>query len=511
METEVLIVGAGGGGLTLALWLTRLGVRVRIIDRAPGPGGAARAFALQARTLELYDQLGLARDVVARGRPVAEMNVHRGRGPAETIAFGDFGRGLSPYPFVLVLLQDDLEKLLIEHLGAAGVVVEHGSELIDLETHTDRITARLRGPSGDELSCDAAYVCGCDGVASMVRELAWIQFPGASSEELFYVADVVAEGPVVNGELHYVMAGEDLCSVFPLRGKGRVRLIGLAPEAVKNSQVQITFDDIADHIGRDVDLEVSMVESFATYRVHQRIAPVWRRGRAFLVGDASHVHSPAGGQGMNAAIGDAVNLAWKLAEVLKGGADQALLDTYQSERILAARRIEATTDWGFALQAQRGPLMGLIRSAATGLAPAAMAFTPFRRWVFRTISQLAIDYRASGTCAGRAGAVSGGDRLPWVQLAGGADNFTALRGAAWQAHVYGRPNEALVKACADLSLPLHAFTWAPAMAQAGVARDAVYLVRPDGYVALADARQDSGAIRAQLDRFGLKLGQPGSR
>jgi 2-polyprenyl-6-methoxyphenol hydroxylase-like FAD-dependent oxidoreductase len=506
METEVLIVGGGPTGLVLALWLARLGIRVRIIDRAPQSGMASRAFALQARTLEFYDQIGLARDAIARGRVIAGMNVHIGGRPVEQVAFGEFGRGLSPFPFVLVLLQGDHEKLLIDHLAAAGIQVERNTELIDLDDRGAVVRARLKGPDGADEFCEAAFVCGCDGVSSIVRELSKIGFPGESSEEAFYVADVEARGSIVDGELHYVMSGDDICSVFPLRGDGRVRLIGLVPEPVRKTLLQIGFDDVSWQVRRDTDLEVSVVESFSTYRVQQRIATEWRKGRVFLLGDASHVHSPAGGQGLNAGVGDAVNLAWKFGAVLRNSADVALLDTYQSERIMAARRIAATTDRGFALQARRGKLMGFARSALTRLAPKLMRMRLFRRWVFRTISQLAIDYRKSSGCAGKAGRVSGGDRLPWVRQTDQSDNFRSLRGIGWQAQVFGQVDDRLRNACAKWGLALHGFAWTTTARREGLAKDAVYLIRPDGYVAYASNNQDPLAIKQQLLRFKISFG-----
>lgn len=509
MQTEVLIVGAGPCGLALALWLTKLGVKVRIVDRSPASGLASRAFALQARTLELYDRIGVARGAIARGRPIGAMAVHVPGRPVQRVPFGDLGRGLSPYPFVLILLQDDHEKLLIDHLVAEGVHVERNTEVVDLEPHEAGVRARLKGPGGADLACEAAYVCGCDGAGSTVRELMRIGFPGGSSEEVFYVADVQAGGALADGELHYVMAGDEVCSVFPLRGEGRLRLIGLVPREVRENQLDFTFEDVGARLLRDAGLDVSMVESFAAYRVHQRIATEWRRGRVFLLGDASHVHSPAGGQGLNAGVGDAANLAWKLAAVLTGEADEGLLNTYQSERLAAARQVDATTDWGFALQATRGEPMGLVRQAMAALAPGLMGLKPVRQVAFQALSQLGVTYRAVGTCEGQAGRIAGGDRLPWVRLPGATSNLEPLRGVDWQAQVYGAAGKPLREACAEWGLSLHAFAWTPEMGRAGLARDAVYLVRPDGYVAYAAARQNPRELETYLARYVIRFPRPG--
>jgi 2-polyprenyl-6-methoxyphenol hydroxylase-like FAD-dependent oxidoreductase len=505
MRTEVLIVGAGPCGLALALWLAKAGVSVRIVDRAPASGLASRAFALQARTLELYDSIGLAHEAIARGRPMPAMIVHAAGQRPQKVPFGNVGRGMSPFPFVLILLQDDHEKLLIDQLAAEGVEVERGAEVIDLELAQDHVRARLEGPGGADRTIEADWLCGCDGAGSTVRELLKIGFPGGSSEEVYFVADITARGALTDGQLHYLMAGEAVCSVFPLRGDGRLRLIGLVPPSVRSSRLDFGLEDVAGALLSKAGLEIAMVQSFASYRVHERIAERWRRGRAFLLGDASHAHSPAGGQGLNAGIGDAANLAWKLAAVLRGRAGDALLDTFETEGVMAARQIAATTDRGFALQASGGGLMDLIRQALAGLAPGLMGLRPVRRAAFHAVSQLAVSYRGGGTCEGRAGRVCGGDRLPWVRLGGHTTNFDPLRGVGWQLQVYGPLEPALGEACVAIGLPVHDFAWTPAMAGAGLARGGAYLVRPDGYVAYAAPRQDPAGLRSYLARYDIRL------
>ncbi|HEY2660729.1 MAG TPA: FAD-dependent monooxygenase [Caulobacteraceae bacterium] len=539
METEVLIVGAGASGMVLALWLARLSVRVRIIDRAGGPGRAPRAFALQARTLEFYDRLGLAKDALAQGRVASTMSLHRGRERIQTIPFGAFGQGLSPFPFVLILFQDDHEKLLARHLSAVGVQVERNTELIDLDDTGSVIQARLRGSSGGDEVCEASFVCGCDGAGSLVRRLSDIDFRGGRSEEIAFVADVRASGVLADGELHSVLSGETLYSVFPRRQSGRVRLIGLTPVSVRKRLSQFDFDDIAPEILQGADLEVSVVESFATYGVQQRIADAWRKGRIFLLGDAAHLHNPAGGQGLNAAVGDAANLAWKLGAVLRGGADPSLLDTYQSERRAAARQIAATVDRGFGILGRHEGVFGVVRAVLPEFVGQLMRATMFRRWLFRAISQIGISYRASRSCDGRAGQVAGGDRLPWVKLDDQSDNFSALQqpfpiessfvdegaavleegsdqdgayifreralGFGWQAQVYGQIHERLREACAEWGLSLRGFAWGAQMKRVGLVRDAVYLVRPDGYVAYACAGQDPVRLAEYLERFDIRF------
>jgi len=243
------------------------------------------------------------------------------------------------------------------------------------------------------------------------------------------------------------------------------------------------------------------VHWFSTYRVHHRVADRFRIRRAFLVGDAAHIHSPVGGQGMNTGIGDAVNLAWKLAAVLHGRADASLLDSYEPERMAFARRLVATTDQAFTGVSSDGPIARLVRlRIVPTLFPLITKFSSIRRLMFRTVSQTAVNYRGSPLSEGRVGAVHGGDRLPWVTDANGigSDNFTPLTSLDWQVHVYGDAAIAIQELCRVRQLALHVFPWREEMGRAGLCRDGVYLVRPDGHIGTADAH-GAAAIASYLD------------
>jgi 2-polyprenyl-6-methoxyphenol hydroxylase-like FAD-dependent oxidoreductase len=225
-SVPVLIVGAGPTGLVFALWLARLGARVRLIDKTAEPGTTSRALGVQARTLEFYHQLGLSQAVVDRGVEFAVANLWaRGRKVAR-VNFGHFGQGISPFPYMLIFPQDEHERFLIEHLSHEGVVVERQTELLGFEDDGTRVLARLRGPDGTEEVCEAEYLAGCDGAHSTVREALGTGFPGGTYAHLFYVADAEGRGPVVNGELHVALDDSDFLAAFPMRGSGRVRLIG---------------------------------------------------------------------------------------------------------------------------------------------------------------------------------------------------------------------------------------------------------------------------------------------
>src|SRR5262245_48984285 len=406
----VLIVGAGPTGLVLGLRLTEVGGRVRIIDKTAEPGTTSRALAVQVRTLELYNQLGIADAVVAGGVKIAGLNfwvrgARAARAPLERI-----GEGLTRFPFVLVYPQDTHERLLIEQLHGLAVNVERRTELVQFDQYGGCVRATVRKPDGTLEVFDVAYLAGCDGASSSVRPQLGIAFAGGTYAGLFYVADVEAAGPATDGELHVDLEEADFVLVFPLKGEGRVRLVGTVRDPPDSERHALTFDDVRGRAIEQLSLDVVKVNWFSTYHVHHRVASRFRKGRAFLLGDAAHIHSPVGGQGMNTGIGDAVNLAWKLAAVSKGAASDSLLDTYEPERVAFARRLVATTDRVFTIVTRRGPVARFVRTRlAPLLAPMLFRLPPLRRFLFRAASQTGVHYRSSPLSSGKAGAVRGGD------------------------------------------------------------------------------------------------------
>jgi 2-polyprenyl-6-methoxyphenol hydroxylase-like FAD-dependent oxidoreductase len=236
-ETDVLIIGAGPTGLVLALWLTHWGVRVRIIDKTAEPGTTSRALAVQARTLELYDQLGLAEAVVSHSRVALAANLWVTGKRRAHLAFGDMGAGISPYPNPVIYPQDEHEQMLIDRLSGLGVQVERSAALIDFEM-VDGIVARIRGADGTVDTCRAAYLAGCDGAHSRVREVLKIGVTGGTYEHIFYVADVEAAGSLMNGEIHVGLDRSDFLALFPLRGQERARYCARSgPDAAQDADM----------------------------------------------------------------------------------------------------------------------------------------------------------------------------------------------------------------------------------------------------------------------------------
>lgn len=502
MKPQVLIVGAGPTGLTIALWLTRSGVPVRIIDKSDGPGETSRALAVQARTLEFERQLGIVDDVLEAGTKIAHIAVRTPDGIAARLALSEFGKGLSHHPYAFALPQDIHEHILIEHLERAGVRVERRTELVSFKQYEFGVVATLKRDSALE-SCEAAYLCGCDGAHSPVRHMLGIGFPGGAYEQKFYVADIVGQGKVTTDGMDTSLSSYGFAVILPVRQSGSIRVVGIVPKAHENDE-EIRFDDIRREVERDAGVTVQSVNWFSTYRVHHRVAEKFRVGRAFLLGDAGHVHSPAGGQGMNTGMGDAVNLAWKLAAVLQQRVDAKILDTYEPERIAFAHRLINTTDRAFKFLTSTSPISGFLRRRviptlmATALKTKGGAHT-----FFKTVSQIAIEYHNSTLSIGRTGKAHGGDRLPYVAGPEG-DNHAPLASLDWQVHVYGKAKRSFLQAMTMRGMPVHEFQWSPAARRAGLKRNGAYLIRPDGHVAIAIAVQDERQLVGYLRRWSIK-------
>jgi 2-polyprenyl-6-methoxyphenol hydroxylase-like FAD-dependent oxidoreductase len=491
-QTQVLIAGAGPTGMVLALWLARAGIRVRIVDPRMTAGEASRAMAVHARTLELYDQLGLAKAVVAGGIPIDHLALRTGGVARARLSISRGGEGISPFPFVLAYPQDDHERLLEKALLDAGVAIERGTQVLGLDQTTGSVNVRLDSPAGAE-RVEVAYLCGCDGASSRVRHALGLEFAGGTYDQTFYVTDAMVEGAAADQGVSLCTNAEGFCLVLPVRRTGAYRLIGVVQDS-KGRGEHFTFEDVRGEVERATGLKVNEVNWFSTYRSHHRMAASFASGRVFLAGDAAHVHSPAGGQGMNTGIGDAINLAWKLASVLHRRADASILATYATERMAFARELLKSTDRAFRLMASDGPMARVWRTRILPhLVSTVAPFSGTPRLAFRVVSQVRIAYHDSALSAGRAGKLRGGDRLPWLPV-GDADNFAPLISRDWQLHVYGEPGPGVRRLAYNTGLPLHGYIHDEQARTAGIPAGTVCLVRPDGYIAMLKGDQEETGL-----------------
>jgi len=524
IDVDVLIVGAGPTGLMLANQLGRRGIRATIIDRHSGPAQQTRAMAVHARTLEIFTHLGIADRAVSLGKIGYGSNIwSQGRLRAR-IPLGEIGQGVSPFPYVLMLGQDDTERILGDTLKQWGTTIRWNTELIALQQASTHVTATIKAADGRTQTIVAKYVAGCDGGRSSVREMNGIGFPGEPYEHVFFVADTEATGQMVPDELNVYMFRDGFTLFFPMRGPDAWRVIGILPEHL-NGREHVTFDDVIPSLQHEsgASLTFKTCKWFSTYRIHHRCTERFRDRRCFLAGDAAHVHSPMGGQGMNTGLQDAYNLAWKLALVLTGRADESLLDTYEAERMPVAHQLLETTDRAFRLLVTDKWYGGIFRTRIVANLSAIMTKRErVKKIIFRTLSQTGIAYPKSPLSQNLEGLPKGapraGDRFPWLHLKfseNGAreDVFQKLDDTRFNLLVIGQPAPSAERLGLDALLTVHAIPSgsenAAELARVSIDGPAYYLVRPDGHVGLAGTRFDERTLRQWLDRYRFRLDRAG--
>ncbi|WP_200938633.1 FAD-dependent monooxygenase [Cellulomonas sp. Root137] len=524
-DVDVLVVGAGPTGLTLAAELARRDVRVRIIDRRHDRVHESRALAIQPRTLEVLAPLGVTDELIRRGNPAVDVQIHFPRKVVRVPLF-DIGATDTRYPFLLFLSQAETEAVLGQDLDARGVRLERGLELVSFEDGDDAVRCTVRDESGRKEVIEAQYVVGCDGSRSAVRREAGISFTGSAYPQTFVLADLEADG-IQPGAAHAFLGGAGMLFFFPLGRPTTWRMLAMRPpgqsasdrDTVELREVQALADRYTNGGVRLRD-PVWMTN----FRLHNRGASQYRAGRAFVAGDAAHVHSPAGAQGMNTGIQDAVNLAWKLALVISGRGAPALLDTYESERAPIGRTVLRFTDRAFTIATSTHAAVVFARTRiAPAVLPLLVRIRVGRALAFRTISEIAIRYRRSPLSVDGHGAVGravrAGDRLPDAPLTLDGrpttlHEATAGRGFHLIVHgpadaaclgversLGGGPGEVAFHRLSKVAAPhvLHDATgWAHRLLGVDGFKSGHLLVRPDGYVAYRGGGDLTG-VREYLD------------
>ncbi|NIZ90266.1 FAD-dependent monooxygenase [Kineococcus rubinsiae] len=509
-ETDVLVVGAGPTGLMAGLVLSRRGVTSVVIDQKAGPTRESRALAVQARTMEIYDQLGLVEDVIAGAYLATGMQL-RAAGEPAALDLGPAQRPFTRYPGIHIFEQSRNEELLSSALAAVdsdhddvgdggreerGVRWQH--RLLHLDDHTDRpggrVEALLEGPGGRLVRVRARWCIGADGAGSAVRGTLNLPFEGTTNDAVFWVADLRGVQGLPENSLAARMGKASFALLFPLGPDGHARVVSM----VNGDSAEQT--PVLAAARTDLGLEFTAVEWFSTYRVHHRVAAHFARGSVFLAGDAAHVHSPVGGQGMNTGLQDAHDLANLLADVTHGFARPDALPRYERERRAVAVHLVEVTDRAFGLVSRSTRGTAWIRRRAVSLigplAPKVLS-TSIGARVAGWLGQYRIHYSF---------APEGAPTPPWAtdravgrRLPPAGDNTDALRSFTWQLHSYGNPVErpdapSWIEGPRDFGVD-------PA---ARLRPDRLYLIRPDGFVAaslpvrggVADAAALRSAARA---------------
>lgn len=495
-KEKVLIVGAGPTGLVLALTLNRLGIPVKIIDQESGPGNSSRAMGIVPGTLEHYSQLGIIDEVVDEGIEMKQAILHTGKNKTK-IKVGALGEGLSRFPYLLSYPQDEHEQLLVKKLKERGQNVTWETSFEALEQKGSLVEVTML--QGEQTIKDSfSYVVGCDGGSSKVRKELSVDFKGETNENVFFVSDV--ELKEHNKEMHTVHAHlyhKEILLLFPIRNKKSTRLIGMIPDhLVKKDKVDT--EHMIPYLEQNFNVNVRDVNWFSEYKIHHRLADSFRMGQVFLAGDAAHIHSPVGGQGLNAGVADALNLGWKVAKVLQREIDSTVLNTYEEERKTVAEELVKTTDQAFKFVSSDNHILRYMRRRLLPLAGnfAINKYKEIGNKGFKIISQTGIRYEKTELNTDDEKDELIGSRLPYFK-----ENLSTIEELDWHLHVYGNLDPGFHVFVREYGLSLHNFPWKKEMEDVGFKENAAYLIRPDGYISWMSKEQDYQSLAKYIKKW----------
>lgn len=487
-KTSVLIVGAGTSGLILALWLKKKGISFRIIDKNPAPITNSGAEIIHARSLDFYEQLGIGEKILAVSENISSLHFHFNSRRRIMIDLAD--------PGLLLLPQNVHEKILLDQLNNSNVEIERGVELIQFVQEKYQVKSIVNGPKGEE-QISSAYLCGCDGTDSLIRRFLGVKFFKKGLRQDFFIADLAIKDILHSSSINIHLNRKNVFVSLPLEKADAVRVMGIVPHECENKE-NLSFINVSDQVAAGTAFHSNEAISFSVKKVDHKVSSHMHQGRTFLVGDAAHVHAPAFSQGMNAGIGDAVNLAWKLAAVLQGQASAKILQTFDTERTTFAEKLNMGADRFFHFVSARTLRAAVVRWIFLPLTLRLLQRSRwFIRFLFRFLTQEDLNYRESLLSVGTAGGLRSGDKLPWLKTET-FDNYNCLKLMDWHIQIYGQTHSTFNSVANFRGFKIYEFEWSKSAKALGFAKDAFYLVRPDGYIALCDLRQNAHILKSFL-------------
>lgn len=502
-NSAVLIVGAGPTGLALALSLAKAGVAIRVVDRNPAPATTSRAIGIQARTLELLDLFGLADAFVSLGLQARAGNIYEGR---RHLVHLDLAPLQSRFPFILMLDQTETERLMTEALAQLGVSIERSVELVSFDQDDNSVSVQLIDERGRSKAGRFAYMVGCDGAHSITRHGLGLGFAGKTLHQSFMLADLDVDWQLPDDEFHIFTSPEGLMAIFPM-ARGH-RLIAEVSEPPAGSASGLTLPQLERIAARRAAtaMAFSDLRWSSFFRVNSRLAKRLRCGRIFLAGDSAHIHSPAGAQGMNTGIQDAINLGWKLSFVLRGAASTDLLATYEIERYPVEQGVLRNTEILTRIVALRAPIL---RFARNRLAPQITRTDLVQRIARTTISEIGVSYRRERADPHGADphGLAAGDRVPDLAIEVGSEAlsrrlYSVLDATRFTLLVLTKDGATSFQAeiAASVSGEAAKLVWARRLPYDGCQHqnDWFYLIRPDAYLAVHGPLSRIGDAKAWL-------------
>jgi 2-polyprenyl-6-methoxyphenol hydroxylase-like FAD-dependent oxidoreductase len=420
IHAKVLIVGAGPSGLMMAAQLLRYGVQPLIIDSRQGPTDQSKALAVQARSLEIYRQMGLIDRIIEDGKHANGISFNNEGKPVLTLSLSNVGEGQTPFPFVYLYQQSKNERLLLDYLTQNCCPVYWETTLISLKQTEKQVGVQLQtGKHVVAITCN--WLIGADGAHSNVRKHLQIPFSGDTYEHQFYLADIELDiGEMDENKVQLYLAKNGFAGFFPMPEANRFRVVGNLPDEL-NDKANPEIEDILPFLNTVTGSSIKVVRNhwFTLYRLHHRMADKFREQCCFLIGDAAHIHSPVGGQGMNTGLQDAYNLAWKLAGVVNKQLNATVLDSYAAERMPVAKELLSTTDRAFSIIMSHRWLSRMFKKwMLPGLLKFVWRKKTLREAFFKRVSQTGITYRDSAINLhiSQATKIKAGDRLPYLKV-----------------------------------------------------------------------------------------------
>ena len=518
-RTEVLIVGAGPTGLALAGQLIRYGVDFVIVDQKEGTTPFSKAIGVQARTLEIYQQIDLADRLVELGAITKGVRLIEGGVARAEVPLSELGQGMSPFPFLLIVEQGKHETLLYQFIKSHGRDVRWQTTLTDFSQDDAGVAGTIVNASGEQQLVQAQYLVACDGAKSRVRRELGLTFEGSTLERLFYVADVQIKWDFPHDMLAACLAKDQSTAFFPMPGTDHYRIVGVFPEDTELKEGEVLYEEIERQILADTQLKLDIykVNWFSAYKVHSRRVNKFSEGRCLVAGDAAHIHSPAGAQGMNTGIQDGYNLAWKLALVLRGDANARILDSYNEERVENAQRLLETTDRMFDLLVNPAWMLSFARRYVFPyVANFLVGLESVNQFIFPLISQIGITYRHHSLSfdTGEDFAIKAGDRMPYF-LVDGKSVYDSLHAPEFHLLTFTseveqpeHTRERIEHEFPNL-VDYHVFPLNERVTEIfGTDKPFSVLLRPDNYIGFVSSRAPLAELRTYFDNA---IGRPQAR
>ncbi len=508
METDVIIIGAGPTGLMAANQLARFNVNYIILDKKSGPTIESRAIAVTTRSMEIYQQMGLIDTLLQEGTKINSFAVYSEGKQKANINIDEVGTGLTEFNFLLAFEQSKNEELLYKNLKNSGGEVLWNCELLKVSQENSGVTVTV-GPNDAQKTIRAKYLIAADGARSLVRHALAFKFEGGTYQNKFFVADTELQWDLPYDRITIFPSRHNFCAFFPLKGTRTIRILGTLPKTSAEDE-NIDFNKLEVVVKNTIKVPVNFtkIKWFSVYHLHHRMVDNFRNSNIFLAGDSAHIHSPAGGQGMNTGLQDAYNIAWKLAFVLQGKANEKILQTYNEERLPFAKWLLNFTDRMFNMMTNDSWFVFIIRKyLVMNVFPFVVSLQSTKLRVFKMFSQTWYSYsgkKMSINFSDQKLNFTAGDRFPFlINSLNGKSFYELLTGPCFHLVIIGKTEFKETENYFPFGVNIVRSGLTDAWIKTGVTKPLFILVRPDNYIAFISDKLNKEIVNTYFQKTGL--------